>query len=62
MPQTWEPHPGLLEVPPPCQWSWGLPTLEGREDEHESAYTGSGNTKLKVSSAPVGRETEKVLH
>lgn len=39
----------------------GPAPLEGREDEHESAYTGSRNTKLKVSSAPVGGEREKVL-
>lgn len=24
VPQTSELHPGLQEVPPPCQWSWGL--------------------------------------
>ena len=39
----------------------GPAPLEGPEDEHESAYTGSGNTRLKVSLAPVGGETEKVL-
>ena len=49
--------PHLVSGPGPAP----TPHWKDERMNQESACTGSGNTKLKVSSAPVGGEREKVL-